>query len=170
MSWQNELIPILRNVINDVDEDNYTYADTRLEELLVVAAQLVVVDVTNLTTTYTIDVTQYSISPDPTSTRDNAFINFVVLKAACLIDQGLYRTKAMAAGIRARCGPVVMDTMKHIDGFKDLITFGPCKAYETLKQQYIFGNSHVEAVLSPFVSNDFDPYVFQAYFNRSMYQ
>lgn len=169
MAWQNEMVPMLRNIINDVDEDNYTYTDTRLEELLVVAAQLVVVDITNLSVTYTIDVTQFTISPDPTATRDNTFINFVVLKAACMSDQALYRSKALAAGIRARCGPVVMDTMKHMQGFKDLINIGPCKAYETLKFQEAFGNSHVQAILSPFVSNDFDPRSLQTYFNRNTY-
>ena len=167
MAWQNELVPLLRNIINDVDEDNYTYTDARLEELLVVSAQLVIVDIVNLPTTYTVDVTQYSISPDPTSTRDDAFINFVVLKAACLTDQGLYRSKALAAGIRARCGPASIDTMKHIDGFRDLITFGPCKAYETLKKDYMFGNPNIAAVLSPFVSNDFDPSALYMYFHRS---
>lgn len=157
MSWRSEMVPLLRNIINDVNEDSYTYTDARLQELLITAAQLVIVDITNLSTTYTIDMTEISISPDPTSTRDDAFINFVVLKAACLVDQGLYRSKVLIAGIRARCGPAAIETMNHINGFKDLIDFGPCKAYETLKRDYLFGNLSIKAVLSPFVSNDFDP-------------
>jgi hypothetical protein len=157
MAWFDDLVPMLRNIIGDYNPSDYTYTDVRLQELLVVAAQLVIVDVPNLATTYSVDITQLSISPDPTSPRYDAFINFMVLKAACMTDEGLYRSKALASGIKAKCGPAVIETMGHIAGFKDLITFGPCKAYATLKYEFIFGNPNMKAVLGPFVSNTYYP-------------
>jgi len=158
MAWCSDLVPMLRVIINDVDEDNYSYTDARLQELLVTAAQLVIVDIQNLDTTYTVDITEQSITPDPTNPRDDVFINFLVLKAACMTDEGNFRSKALAAGIRARCGPATIDTMQYLAGFRDLMNFGPCKSYETLKYEYMFGHrANVKAVLGPFVSNDYIP-------------
>ena len=158
MSCNAEMLFLLRNIIGDADVNNYTYTNSRLEELLVVAAQLVIGDVPNLSVSYAADVTERTITPDPVANpKDDIFINLVVLRAACMTDEGLYRSKALASGIKAKCGPAVIETMGHIVGFKDLITFGPCAAYATLKQEYIFGNPSMAAILSPFVSNDYHP-------------
>lgn len=155
MAWQDVTIGIVRVLINDLDDSSYDYSDERLEQTLVVAAQLVNQEI-DFSTTYTIDIPTVTISPDPSS--DAAFINFISLKSACIIDQSTFRTKMTLAGLKAKCGPAVLETVEHLRGFKDLINFGPCKAYQTLKEEWIFGNAQVvEAVLSPFVSNNFDP-------------
>ena len=60
-------------------------------------------------------------------------MNLTVLKAACLADLSTYRTKAAMAGLKARCGPAVLETLEYTKGFKELLEFGPCKAYEELK-------------------------------------
>jgi hypothetical protein len=162
MAWQDTMIMMLRHLINDLNDESSstTYTDGRLEETLVVAANIVKHEI-SFNTTYTVHVPSVTISPDPTasSTEDNdAFVNFTVLKAACVMDWSLYRTKALVAGIRAKCGPAVLETLKHLDGFKELLSGGPCAAYEKLKDQWVFGNGNIcRAILSPFVSNNFDP-------------
>ena len=82
----------------------------------------------------------------------------MVLKAACLIDHGTYRTKTVLSGLTAKLGPAVLETSKHIDGFKDLLTYGACKMYEDAKNDLMFGSENVcRAILSPFTGNKFDP-------------
>ena len=156
MSWQQEMTTMLRVLINDMD-DEQTYSDTRLEQLLVLSAKYVQQEI-SFVTTYTVDVAALSISPDPTTEPDNSFINFTVLKASCLMDWNTFRQKALIAGVKATCGPAVLETFAHLDGFRTLITEGPCKAYAQLKKEFQFGNvQNIRAVLSPFVGNNFDP-------------
>ena len=160
MAWQDELIPMLRALISDLGVEPL-YSDERLEELIVVSAKFVKQEM-DFNDNYTIDVTACSISPDPTTgvTDDrDAFSNFIVLKAACMADWSTFRSKALLNGIKVRCGTAWLETMDHIKGFRDLIDFGPCKAYDTLKKDYKFGNVQViKAILSPFTSNNFSPH------------
>ena len=158
MAWQDTMLTMLRALIGDLDAT--TYSDARLEQLLVVSAHYVIHEL-DFDRTYTINITSPNISPDPTSisgdTNNDTFIDFVVLKAACMADWSTYRTKALASGIKARCGPAMLETMGHITGFKELIEFGPCAAYDVRKKEYKFGNFKVHGILSPFVSNAFHP-------------
>jgi hypothetical protein len=158
MAWQDTGLMMLRILIGDTSKTP-DYGDQELEELLVVGAMYVKQEI-QWTTTYVIDVPGVSITPDPTSTSADGeeFLNFSVLKAACLVDISTFRTKALSAGIEAKCGPVVLKTLEHISGFRELLTKGPCAAYKTLKKEYEFGNIAVcKAILSPFVNNTFDP-------------
>jgi len=156
-SWPDVIIPMVRILINDYDNTSYEYSDDRLLDTIVVAAQMVNQEI-DFTTTYTINIPLVTISPDPITAPDDAFINFTTLKAACFIDLSTFRTKAALAGLKAKCGPAVLETVEHLRGFKELLTQGPCAAYKTLKNEWIFGNAQVvEAILSPFVSNNFDP-------------
>ena len=157
MAWPDVTISMLRVLINDLDGPTYEYSDDRLMQTLVVAAQLVNQEI-DFSTTYTINVPRVTISPDPTAVPDDAFTNFITLKAACFMDMSTFRTKATIAGLKAKCGPAVLETVEHLKGFKELLTLGPCAAYKTLKTEWTFGNAQVvEAILSPFVSNNFDP-------------
>jgi hypothetical protein len=149
---------MLRVLINDTEAPQ-TYSDARLQQIIVVAGQYVQQEI-SFTTTYTIDIGTPDISPDPTvtATKDDEFTNFTVLKAACMTDWSTFRQKALLAGVRARCGPVLLETLKHLDGFSTLLEEGPCAAYEELKKDYQFGNTNVvRAILSPFRGNNFDP-------------
>ncbi len=150
---------MMRVLIDDSDPATYSYTDTRIEQILVVAAQYVQHEI-SFTTTYTIDIGTPDITPDPTvtATKDDPFTNFTVLKAACLTDWSTFRQKALISGVKARCGPVILETLKHMDGFKTLLEEGPCAAYEELKKDWQYGNVNViKAILSPFVGNSFDP-------------
>lgn len=149
---------MVRILINDMSSTP-TYSDERLQQLIVVAARYVVQEI-DFDVTYTVGVSVPSISPDPTSadTLDDVFANFVVLKAACLSDQSLFRTKALMEGITARCGPATLSVLGHLPGFKQLLNEGPCAAYTEFKRQYYLGNARgVRAIMSPFVSNEFNP-------------
>ena len=160
MTWDDVMVIMLRVMINDdLIGTECQYTDTRLKRILSVGAQYVIQEI-KLDTIYTVDVLTPNITPDPTglTPQDDTFINFVVLKAACIADQSLFRTKSLVAGLRARCGPAIMETKEHLKGFKDLIEIGPCKAYDTLKDEHNFTDvTTIQAVLSPFVSNAFDP-------------
>jgi len=157
-SWLTEMVVMLRYVINDLGSTP-DYSDVRLAQTLCVAAQLVLQEI-SFSNTYTINVANLTMIPDPTqlATPDTAFMNFCVLRAACMIDQSSLRTKALVNGIRANLGPLMLDTNGHIAGFLKTLELGVCKTYADMKFQYAAGDSSiVQAVLSPFVSNDYDP-------------
>jgi len=155
MAWQSEMVTMLRVLINDMDSE--CYDDVRLEQLLVLSAKYVQQEI-SFSTTYTINLASLSISPDPSVAPDDEFMNFTVLKSACLADWNTFRQKALLAGVKARCGPAELETIGHLDGFKALVDKGPCAAYDALKLDYQFGNTNtIRAVLSPFVGNNFDP-------------
>lgn len=161
MYWQGVMIPMLRVLIDDNPySGTYVYKDTRLVETLVVAAMFVTQEIT-FSNKYDINVIDSSITPDPYELNDKLFMNMVVLKAACIIDHGQLRQKALLSGLEAKCGPATLRTLEHMDGFKDIIELGPCKMYEQLKEENAFSgealNSLIHFVLSPFVGNDFDP-------------
>lgn len=159
MAWSDNMISILRILINDFDCDSLTYSDTQLKKVLVVSAQYIQQEL-SFDTTYTLTINPPSISPDPTATatKDDEFTNFVVLKSACQIDEWTFRTKATLEGIRARIGsPIELAISGNLEGFKLLLEKGPCKTLEQLKREWKFGNSNnIKAILSPFSSNNFN--------------
>lgn len=154
MAWQDDGVAMLRILINDMSSTP-EYATCRLEEILAVAARFIIQDI-SFSTVYTVNVSEVTISPDPVT--DIEFMNFMVLKAACLVDQATFRVKAALEGIKAACGPINLSVSNHIGGFKTLLEQGPCKTYAELKKEYSFGNlSIIRGVFSPFVSNNFYP-------------
>lgn len=151
----SHIVIMLRTLINDLDSSNYTYTDDRLEQTIAVAAMYVNKD---LDKNYIIDVNGPEITPNPYEQGDDSFVNLVVLKAACIIDQGTFRTKAAVAGLMAKCGPATLQTLQHLDGFKELLTLGPCGAYQAALTDYKLGSGDLcHIILSPFISDDFDP-------------
>lgn len=91
MSWQTEFTLIIRHSIDDTVAP-YTYSDTRLQELVTVAAREVI-SIADFRTDYTISIGSVSISPDPTdSPRDEYFITLVTLKSICILAKSVART------------------------------------------------------------------------------
>jgi|14BtaG_2_1085337.scaffolds.fasta_scaffold11485_4 hypothetical protein len=138
MSWQTEMVTILRSVVGDITTP-YEFNDTSLQQLIVSSGQLMIQEV-DFSKSYTFDHTTPDITPDPTdATRDEAFVNLVVLKAACLLGQGEWRRKS-------RQGFVVKDDVSSIDGrtastdtkawAEDL-----CDKYARAVLEYKMGNS-----------------------------
>ena len=156
MAWQQQVIPIVRVLLNDVTSP-HTMTDQRLEQLCAVSAHIVVSELyTNFD--YKINIAARTISPDPYTSEDTAFMNLMSLKAACISDISSFRTEVARAGIKAKLGPAVLETVERLPGFRTLLAKGPCALYDELKQQIAFGNADLcKVVLSPFVSNSFDP-------------
>lgn len=156
MSWQIELPIIVRTLINDL-EPSPTYTDDRLQQTLAVAAQYVSREM-NFDHQYSVDLNGLNISPDPTtmSVRDEEFIGFLCLRAACFLDQSTFRTKAASEGIRTSLGPASIAVGGNLKGYQTILEFGPCAMYDKLKLEHEIGNiKYVRAVLSPFVGNKF---------------
>lgn len=156
MSWQNELTIMVRTLINDLTEP-YQFTDDRIEQVLTVAGKYVQFDV-NLDNLYTIDVVNKNISPDPTTNNDSIFISLACLKAACIIDQSIYRTKAALEGIRAALGPAQLSVVGQSSAWKTMLDQGPCAAYDELTSHWdVKEATAIAAILSPFAGNKFDP-------------
>lgn len=156
MSWQGEMTTVVRTLISDLDPSNYTYSNERLETSILVAAQIAMVEV-DFENTYTVDVEQCYLSPDPTDPRtglatankDDAFINLVCLKTACLIMGSEMKTQALNA-VRVSDGPSSIDYTAVAGNIKFLYEYA-CKTYEEYKFNYAAGNNAVgKAILSPY--------------------
>lgn len=156
--WQIEIPIIVRNLIGDFSETPQ-YSDERINQIAIVSAQYVLREVI-LNRNYNIDIINDSINPDPSNpeSRDPDFVSFIGLKTACFIDQSSLRTRTSMAGIRTSLASAVLDIDPNIDGYKELLANGPCSIYDKSKLEYNIGNSSIlQAILSPFVGNNFDP-------------
>ena len=148
MAWQTEMTSLLRYVINDTDTSKQEFTDDRLQNLLVSAAHLTL-GVVDFPRDYSIDIPASGITPDPTSgTRDNSFVNLVVLRAACLLANGEYRS-ASNKGITIKDGPSSVDARGLIAAKKDIMQTS-CEKYEKAEFEYRLGNSNAgEAIIGP---------------------
>lgn len=158
MSWQLEIPIIVRSWINDLS-DSPTYSDERIQQLILVAGQYVSLEV-NLKNTYSINLVDMEITPDPTllDSKDLDFIGLTALKAACILDHSSLRTKAAMEGIRASLAGASLAVGGALKGYETIIAQGPCALYTKLRMDYEFGGAQaIRAVLSPFVGNNFDP-------------
>lgn len=156
MAWQPTLILIVRNLINDINIP-YQFSDNSIEQVLVIAGKYVQFDV-NLATTYNIDIISKTFDPDPILIKDEIFTSIVCLKAACIIDQGTFRTKAALEGISTKLGPATLNVSGTLQGWKSILEHGPCALYDQLTEHWDVQNATAwAAVLSPFVGNRFDP-------------
>ena len=148
MVWQTEMVRIVRHLINDVDATSY--ADDRLEETILVSSQLVLHEI-DFDNTYTVDVDGLSLSPDPTglANKDNAFINIISLKSACIILSSEVRTHGLNA-IRMSDGPSSID-MTGIARNIAVSSQDMCGRYEHAVMQYKAGGSIAgQAILGPY--------------------
>lgn len=155
--WSIQLPIMVRTIINDLGETP-TYSDGRLNQAIVVAASYVPRDA-NLEITYVIDIINETITPDPCAptTSDTLFTGLVALKTACMLDQSTFRTKAVNEGIRTALGSANLSVAGNLAGYKTILEMGPCKTYQELVQNWNIGNATaVQAILSPFVGNNFD--------------
>lgn len=142
MAWQDHMVPLLRDLIGD-NGDTVTYTDSRLEQVIMSAAQLTLKDV-DFAQPYQIQIPQSSISPDPTApvsglVRDDAFINIVTLKAAYIIVWGEFRTESGKA-MMIKDGPSVIDR-KAIVQYKQQVATMYKNEYANVVKQYRAGNS-----------------------------
>lgn len=147
MAWQNEMSNIVRNLIND--PDGSTYTDARVEQVILVAAQLLL-GKADFQNDYTIDVDLLALSPDPTtvSPKDNNFINIVSLQAALIFLKGEAKTLA-AQAYRITDGPSSIDVTAAYKALQE-----QAKEMQDLLDwaltEFNMGNSQGEAILTPY--------------------
>lgn len=84
MAWSTDMVKMLQSLIGDYGGSKYS--ETQLRDTILIAAQLLSMEITT-DTTYTVDLSAKTLSPDPTdsSTKDDTYTNLVVLKAATII-------------------------------------------------------------------------------------
>ena len=159
MTWQNEIVRIVRFLINDIDGSSYT--DARLEETVVVAAQLIYTAV-DFEYTYTIDVDTININPDPTTKSDENFINLVALKTACIILSSETRTRGLQS-YKIVDGPSTIETMSAYHAMKALSD----QMREDVQRailQFQMGNSRAgAAILTPYTQTQIDTGIYRSF-------
>lgn len=152
MSWQNEMALLVRHLINDIATPQ-TYTDDRLEETILSASQLIRIEGLTFEKTYTVDVDSCTLTPDPTaSPKDDAFINLVALKTACIILNGEAKVQALNA-VSVSDGPSKIDLTKTSDAVK-AVAKEACDNYNNAKIQYQLGNSRgAQAIIGPYTNS-----------------
>ena len=145
MAWQNEMALIVRHLVNDLDSSSYTFTDSRIEESVLVSAQLAALEV-DFENTYAIEVDSLSLSPDPTDStnKDDSFINIVCLKTAQMLLGSELKTHSLNA-ISLRDGPSALD----LRGLKILFD-DTNKKYDEAKMQYKLNGVVGQAILGPY--------------------
>tara|TARA_R110000824_G_scaffold9415_10_gene42192 strand:- start:5769 stop:6266 length:498 start_codon:yes stop_codon:yes gene_type:complete len=147
MAWQDDMVTMLRTIVDD-SGSNPMYSDSRLEEVIVVAANLMKKDV-DFSSDYTISIGEVSIAPDPTTGNDYAFVNLVTLKAACLLANSEYKTEANNA-ISIRDGSASIDKRGVAAAKKDWRD-SICGDYARAEKEYKLGNSNAGAsIIGPY--------------------
>jgi len=151
MAWADEIVPMVRALINDTSESTPTYSDSVLEDAVVIAAQLMTQFEVDFDICYTMSIASVSITPDPTgfggtNPRDNSFINLAALKTAMIILQGQIQGIALQA-VRITDGPSSIDYTEAARMVRK--NFDEIKAqYEHARMQYQAGNRVGLAVIS----------------------
>lgn len=153
MSWQNEMVIIVRHMVNDLNSASYEFSNSRLEEAILVSAQNLKGEL-EFYHTYNIEVDNRLLTPDPTTTptnisnKDDDFIALCCLKTSILITHGQWRYYSLRA-ISTKDGPTSLDMKGIAQAFKnihdDLI-----KQFEQAKFDYQCSAGGGKAILSPY--------------------
>jgi len=141
---------IVRHLVNDLDPATYKYSDNRIETSILVASQLMIMNV-DFNNNYDINVESCKLSPDPTdtNTKDDPFVTLACLRCACIIIGSEIRSESGNA-ISIKDGPSAIDlrgvTQTLTVLYKDL-----CQKYENLLLEYRAGSSVAgHAILGPY--------------------
>lgn len=147
MAWTTEMVTIVRGLINDMVSP-YSYSDERLQQLICVGAVLTIQDV-DFGTSYAVDLSAFTITPDPSVADDADFEALVSIRTACLIAQGEHKDAAKKA-ISVKDGPSFVDTKdraKHLEVIAD----DACSAYDRAKINYQIGDGSLgRAIVGPY--------------------
>jgi hypothetical protein len=150
MAWQNEMVVVLRHMIDDLDPTNYTYSDSRLEETILAATYILQVDM-EFNASYQVNVDEGSLIPDPTTTapKDDDFIALCSLQAAIILYRSLMKTYSLK-GFMISDGPSSLDTRGVVANlnivYKDLVQKFDEAVFMYKAGKYGFGKS----ILGPY--------------------
>jgi hypothetical protein len=147
MAWQDDMVTMLRVIIDD-NGNNQEYSNSRLEEVIVVAATMTKKEI-DFDNDYIISVSNVTISPDPVTNSDDAFVNIVTLKSACLLANSEYKTEAGRA-ITVRDGSSAIDN-KGVAAAKKVWRDSICEDYSKAEREYRIGNSQAgKSIIGPY--------------------
>lgn len=151
MPWQMDMILMFRSVIGDLDETKYT--DERLKQILMVGAYNVQNDA-SFPNTYTVNVGQVSLTPDPVDTGDSDFTILTVYKSACILIGSEVKTES-ANAISIKDGPSAID-LRGVSGSLSALYKSICDKYEDMLNKYNYekgngdGSPVGTAILGPY--------------------
>ena len=146
MPWKIDLVLMLRSIIGDLDKAKFT--DERIKQILVVGAYNVLNDA-DFSETYTVNVAEISISPDPISESDTDFSTLTVYKSACILLGSEVKTEA-ANAISIKDGPSAIDLRGVATNLANLYN-DLCAKYDALLKTYQYNNTLVgQAILGPY--------------------
>tara|TARA_Y100000114_G_scaffold109417_1_gene102925 strand:+ start:153 stop:653 length:501 start_codon:yes stop_codon:yes gene_type:complete len=146
MPWKIDLVLMLRSLIGDLDNSKFT--DERLKQILVFGAYNVVNDA-DFSETYSVDVGEVTISPDPISKNDTDFTTLTVYKSACILLGSEVKTEA-ANAISIKDGPSAID-LRGVTQNLNMMYQDFCKKYDELLKTYQYNNTLVgQAILGPY--------------------
>lgn len=118
MAWQNEMVVVLRHIIDDLDPTNYRFSDSRLEETLLASTYILQADVEFLNS-YQVNVDEGSLIPDPTTStpKDDDFIALCTVQAGIILYRSMIKTYSFQS-ISIRDGASSLDTRGIVQGLK----------------------------------------------------
>jgi len=146
MPWKTDLVLMLRSLIGDLDNAKFT--DERLKQILVFGAYNVINDA-DFSQTYSVDVGEVTISPDPISQDDTDFTTLTVYKSACILLGSEVKTEA-ANAISIKDGPSAID-LRGVTQNLNIMYQDFCSKYDDLLKTYQYNNTLVgQAVLGPY--------------------
>ena len=146
--WVDIAIPVLRVIINDIDADTYT--DARLEQILLAGAYVIVNEI-DIASSYTVDMSAETISPDPES--DVAIMNLLILKTAVIIKNNEAKA-AQRLGVTITDGPSTISGKGKLDAIIADAKMLSDK-YEKTKLEYLAGNCKAgQAIMTPFTNEN----------------
>lgn len=149
MAWQETTTVMVRMLVDDLDESNYTYSNERVEQSILVSAQLVNGEA-DFQNEYEVNLTQFTLSPDPTETtpQDNDYINLVAYRAACLILSSEVKASVNKA-VLVKDGPSTID-MRNTSGTLMDLRNKVCEKFEDMLMDYKAGKSIAgQSILGP---------------------
>ena len=149
MSWQNTIPIMVRYFVSDVNPSSYKYSDSRMSTTVLVAAQLVSLDL-NFPNNYEIDIDFGVIAPDPTEeeTKDSSFINLIALKTACIIIGSELKTESSNA-ISIKDGPSAID-LRGVSASLSVLYKDLCDKYQKMSDDYKFTGETGSSILGPY--------------------
>ena len=156
IDWSGCAVPFFRALVGDFDVPP-TWSDSRATEILKVAAYQVTTDLTacSIVTKPTLNLCTGEFSENPYLYP--SFFNLWQLKAACIVDQGVVRSKSIMEGIRAVAGPASLSIMGGNGAYTSLFNNGPCQGYQDMLENLCFRSPLTSAascsqILGVFVS------------------
>lgn len=150
MAWTTDLVLMTRVLVSDISTPQ-TYVDEYIQRVIVTAGIIVDAEIA-FDYTYFYNISALTIVPDPVTSEDSMFMALVPLKSACILTQGEFK-QALGQGIKVRDGDSAIDTSVSFRGYRDILEFGPCAAYEKLKWSLLASGASAlvgKAVLGPY--------------------